>query len=325
MRNEQERTMQNEKIVMRVSINSMIVNIILSIFKVIAGVVAHSGAMISDGIHSASDVFSTIVVMIGYKMSAKESDEHHQYGHERIECVAAILLAVILGVTGIMIGVKGIKTIVDMENMSTEIPGILALIAAATSIVVKEGMYWYTYFAAKKVNSGAMMADAWHHRSDALSSVGSLVGIGGARLGYAICDPLASIVICIFIVKAAIDIFRDAVEKMMDTACDKQTIEKMEELILSQPGVWQIDSLQSRLFGARIYVDVEIAVDATLTVLEAHHIAEKVHDAIEIAFEDVKHCMVHVNPAQLDDRGHVLTSGAESRATAHVKMKVQRA
>lgn len=287
---------ENEKIVMKVSANSMVVNVILSIGKVLAGIVANSGAMISDGIHSASDVFSTLVVIIGYKMSAKESDQNHQYGHERIECVAALLLAMILCVTGVMIGYGGMQKIVHAEEMSLEVPGILALLAAIVSIIVKEGMYWYTRDAAKKVNSGALMADAWHHRSDSLSSIGSMVGIIGARLGYPICDPLASVIICVFIVKAAYDIFKDAIDKMMDTACDTEITKCMREIILSQEGVVGIDQMQTRLFGARIYVDVEITADGKITLEEAHNIAEGVHDAIEEHFQDVKHCMVHVNP-----------------------------
>lgn len=292
----------NEKIVMRVSINSLIVNVLLSIGKVVAGVMASSGAMVSDGIHSASDVFSTFVVMIGYKMSSKESDEKHQYGHERIECVAALLLAVILCATGIAIGYEGVQKIIHANELNLVMPGILALVAAIVSIFAKEGMYWYTRGAAKKVNSGALMADAWHHRSDAMSSIGSMVGIIGARLGYPICDPLASVIICVFIVKAAYDIFKDAINKMLDTACDSETVEKMRKVIEGQAGVMGIDQLQTRLFGARIYVDVEIVADGEITLSEAHEIAEQVHEAIEKHFEDVKHCMVHVNPEFIESK-----------------------
>jgi cation diffusion facilitator family transporter len=290
------RAEKNEKIVMKVSVNSLIVNVLLSIGKVSAGVMASSGAMVSDGIHSASDVFSTFIVMIGYKLSSKESDEKHQYGHERIECVAALLLAVILCATGIAIGYEGVQKIIYANELNLAMPGILALVAAIVSIFVKEGMYWYTRDAAKKVNSGALMADAWHHRSDAMSSIGSMVGIIGARLGYPICDPLASVIICVFIVKASYDIFKDAINKMLDTACDNETVEKMRKVIEGQAGVMGIDQLQTRLFGARIYVDVEIVADGEITLSEAHEIAEQVHEAIEKHFEDVKHCMVHVNP-----------------------------
>ncbi|WP_317855871.1 cation diffusion facilitator family transporter [Chakrabartyella piscis] len=289
------KTATHEQMVMTVSKNSMLVNIGLSIIKVLAGLIAHSTAMISDGIHSASDVFSTVVVMIGYKLSTKESDEDHPYGHERLECVAALLLAMILFLTGLGIGYSGYQKILLWETTLVA-PGTLALVAAIISILVKEGMYWYTRRTALIVNSGAMMADAWHHRSDALSSVGSLVGILGARMGYPICDPLASLIICIFILKAAFDIAKDAILKMTDVACDKETVSKIEHIVLGCDGVLAVDSLQTRLFGAKIYIDVEIAAAANITLAEAHEIAENVHNTIERSFEHAKHCMVHVNP-----------------------------
>lgn len=286
----------DEKVVMNVSINTMVGNIVLSILKLLAGIVAHSGAMISDAVHSASDVFSTIVVMIGFKMASKEADEDHQYGHERLECVAAILLAVVLAVTGIGIGISGLEKILQRSELELQAPGILALVAAIVSIAVKEGMYWYTRTAAKQINSSALMADAWHHRSDALSSIGSMIGIAGARLGFPICDPIASIIICIFIIKAAVDIFMDAIGKMTDKACDPDVVNQIRKCILENEGVDGIDKLQTRLFGSKKYVDVEILVDGTISLEEAHRIAEHVHESIEQTFLDVKHCMVHVNP-----------------------------
>lgn len=287
-----------EQTAMRVSVTSIIVNVILSAFKLIAGIAANSGAMLSDAVHSLSDVLSTFVVIAGVKIAGKEADEKHQYGHERMESVAAILLAVMLALTGIGIGYGGILKIINRETQgSLSIPGTLALAAALVSIIVKEILYWYTRRAAKEINSGALMADAWHHRSDALSSVGSFVGILGARLGYPILDPVASVVICTFILKAAVDIFRDAICKMTDEACDDKTAGAIQSIIRRQSGVRHIDRLQTRRFGNKIYVDVEIAVDGGMVLADAHRIAEQVHDAIEASFTDVKHCMVHVNPA----------------------------
>ena len=193
-------TGSDSKLAMKVSVISVIVNLLLSVFKLIAGILAKSGAMISDAVHSASDVFSTFVVMIGVTISEKESDKEHPYGHERLECVAAIILSMVLAITGLGIGVTGIRNIANGESGVLEAPGLLALIAAVVSIAVKEWMYWFTRAAAKKINSGALMADAWHHRSDALSSIGAFVGILGARLGYPILDPIASIIICIFVI-----------------------------------------------------------------------------------------------------------------------------
>lgn len=284
------------KIAMRVSIISIVVNIALSLLKLVAGILAKSGAMISDAVHSASDVFSTFVVMIGVSMSAKKPDKEHPYGHERLECVASIILATVLAVTGIGIGLSGINKITGGEYEKLAIPGTLALAAAIISIVVKELMFQYTKTAAKKVNSGALMADAWHHRSDALSSIGSFAGILGARLGYPVLDPIASVVICAFIEKAAIDIFKDAIDKMVDKSCSDEVIAKMKEVILDVPDVIGIDDLKTRLFGAKAYVEVEILMDGTKTLIDAHETAEIVHDLIEEKFPEVKHCMVHVNP-----------------------------
>ena len=282
---------------MKVSGISILVNLLLSIFKLIAGIAAHSGAMISDAIHSASDVGSTFIVIIGVRLSAKKSDKEHQYGHERMECVSSIVLAGMLLVTGLGIGITGVRDIVKSTSGGTiAIPGTLALIAAVVSIVTKEWMFWYTRGAAKKINSGALMADAWHHRSDALSSIGAFVGIFGARLGYPILDPVASIVICFMIAKAAIDIFRDAIDKMVDHSCDAKTEELMRREILKVPGGRRVDLLRTRLFGSKMYVDIEIAAAGEISLNDAHDIAENVHHTIEDKFKDVKHCMVHVNP-----------------------------
>lgn len=290
-------TPENEtKLAMRVSVISVIVNLVLSVFKLLAGIFAHSGAMISDAVHSASDVFSTFIVMIGVTISGKQADEEHPYGHERMECVAAIVLAVILFATGLGIGWSGLQKIMQSQQQTLEAPGTLALIAAIVSIVTKEWMYWFTKIAADKIHSGALMADAWHHRSDALSSIGALVGIAGAQLGFPVLDPIASVVICLFILKAAIDIFRDAVDKMVDKSCDENTVDQMRTLISQQDGVMGISRLQTRLFGSKIYVDTEIEADGNLTLVQAHDIAEDVHRSIEHNFPEVKHCMVHVNP-----------------------------
>lgn len=285
-----------KEIAMRVSIISIIINVILSVLKLFAGIVANSGAMISDAVHTASDVFSTFIVIVGVNISSKKSDEDHQYGHERLECVASIILAVILFATGIGIGVSGLETIKAGHYGDLKVPGMLALIAAVLSVIVKEWMYWYTRAAAKKINSGALMADAWHHRSDSLSSIGAFFGILGARLGFPVLDPIASLVICIFIVKASFDIFKDAIDKMVDKSCDEETVRKMKNVITCQEGVLKIDDIRTRLFGSKMYVDIEIAADGKLTLDESHEIAERVHTAIETEFPEVKHCMVHVNP-----------------------------
>lgn len=293
----ERREEDSQKIAMRVSMVSIAVNLILSAGKLLAGIIGRSGAMVSDAVHSASDVFSTIIVIIGVRISAKKSDTSHPYGHERLECVASIILATVLLATGAGIGLNGLRQILSGSPDSLPVPGIMALAAAVISIAVKEWMYWYTRAAAKKINSGALMADAWHHRSDSLSSIGAFVGIAGSRMGYPVMDAAASMVISVFIAKAAYEIFMDAVNKMVDRACDADTEEEIRRIVLAQKGVLGIDSLMTRLFGARMYVDMEIAADGSKTLYETHAIAENVHEAIEEHFPEVKHCMVHVNPA----------------------------
>ncbi len=285
-----------QKVAVKVSIVTLGVNAVLVVFKTLAGIFGNSYALISDAVHSASDVFSTVIVLIGVKLAAKKADKNHPFGHERFECVAAILLAVVLFATGAGVGYSGINNIVTGEYKNFEIPGIIALVAAAVSIVVKELMFWYTYRAAKLVNSSALKADAWHHRSDSLSSIGSLVGVVGGLCGVKILDSVACIVICLFIFKASIQIFIDAIKKMTDEACDEKTEEEIKNYISSFEGVLRVDNLMTRLFGNRIYVIAEIACDADLPLIEAHAIAEAVHSGIENKFPAVKHVTVHVNP-----------------------------
>ncbi len=287
-----------EKVASRVSGVCIAVNLLLAAFKFIAGALGHSGAMISDAVHSSSDVLGSLIVIIGVKVSEKASDEDHPYGHERMENVASLLLAGILAAAGLSIGKEALTSIVSGGYKTAEAPGMLALVAAIVSIVVKEALFWYTWINAKIIRSGALKAEAWHHRSDALSSIGALIGIGGARFGALVLEPIASIVICLFILKVAVDIFREAVDKMVDHACDMETEDALCACAAKQEGVVKVDMIRTREFGRKIYVDLEISADGKLTLLEAHDIAQRVHDCIEKEFPDVKHIMVHVNPAE---------------------------
>lgn len=287
---------QMEKTAVKTSVLTILINAILTAFKLLAGIFGSSYALISDAVHSASDVFSTIIVIIGVKLAAKKADRRHPFGHERFECVAAILLSIVLFATGVGIGYTGITNIVTEAYNDFAVPGIIALVAAIVSIIVKECMFWYTIKAAKKVNSSALKADAWHHRSDALSSIGSLIGVIGGLCGVAILDSIACLVICIFILKASIQIFIDAINKMTDEACDDKTEKEIREFVLSCNGVMRIDKLMTRVFGNRIYIEAEIACNGDLPLTEAHSIAENVHEGIEKTFPLVKHVTVHVNP-----------------------------
>ena len=292
----EKKTKTNEQIAVKISVISGVGNIVLAAFTLFAGIFGRSAAMVSDAIHSLSDVFSSMVVIAGVKIAAKDSDHDHQYGHERIECIAAIILSVVLCAVGLGIGYSGVKTVLYGNYDNIETPGLIALIAAVISIVSKEAMFWYTRNGAKKINSSALMAEAWHHRSDVLSSVGSFAGILGARLGFQVLDPIASLIICVMILKVTVDIFMEAVGKLTDKSCDDETVEKMEEIVMKQEGVLAVDDIKTRIFGAKIYTDVEIAADGNLSLYDAHGIAERVHNEIEKNFPDVKHCMVHVNP-----------------------------
>ncbi len=280
----------------KVSIVSIIANILLSIFKALAGIVANSSAMISDAVHSGSDVFSSIIVIIGVRISAKTSDDDHPYGHERFECVAAIILSVVLVITGMFIGIEAFENILNKTYKNNLVPGTIALFAAILSILGKEAMFWYTRYYAKKLDSGVLMADAWHHRSDSLSSIGAFIGIVGARNGYPILDSIASLVICAFILKAAYEIFTDAINKMVDHSCEDSVESELVDCALKVEGVKGIDLLRTRIFGNKIYVDIEIKVNGAKTINEGHIIAEKVHNEIEANFPKVKHIMVHVHP-----------------------------
>lgn len=293
---------EKRKIIGKVSGVSIWGNVILSALKLFAGIFGHSGAMISDAVHSLSDVFTTVIAWIGVKLSDKEADKEHPYGHERLECVASILLSVLLFATGCGIGYGAIMSIISPERLQT--PSLIALAAAVLSIVSKEAMCEYTIHYAKKINSSAFKADAWHHRSDALSSVGSLIGIGGAMLGVKILDPIAGLVICAFILKVSVDIFLDAARKMVDRACDSEFEKEIHDLITEDPDVVDVDSLRTRKFGEKIYIDAEIGIDPDITLREAHDIAERVHDAIEARYPEIKHVTIHENPHKAGEKKH---------------------
>jgi cation diffusion facilitator family transporter len=286
----------DRKIALRISQGNIFLNVLLSVSKLIVGAVANSSAMINDGINNASDVISSIIVIIGVSAASKASDKNHQYGHERLECVASILLSGIVMAVGFGLGVEGIGKIIKGTYKNLPIPGTLALIAAGVSIIIKEIMFLYTRWGAKKLNSSALMASAWDSQSDVLATTGGLIGIAGSRLGFPIADSLAAIVIAGFILKVGIQVFMDGMNKMVDHACPQEKVEAISKVILEQQGVLSLDVLNTRQFSSRSYVDVEISADGKQSLVEAHAIAERVHHAIELNFPEVKHCMVHVNP-----------------------------
>lgn len=285
--------MESYKLGTRVSVVTIIMNILLSILKLIAGIMGKSSAMTADAVHSVSDVFTTVIVIIGLKLSSKGEDKGHPYGHERLESVCAKIISVALLIVGVTIGYK---SAINLYTGNINTPGRIALWAAIVSIIAKEGMYWYTIITARKIKSIAMEGDAWHHRSDAFSSIGTFMGILGARYGYTFLDPVAGIIVSILIIKVGINLYIRAVKELIDSSADKEIIDKIRKRALSIDEVRDIKSLKTRVFGNRIYVDIEVLVDEELSVREGHDIAELVHCSVEDEVDAVKHCMVHIEP-----------------------------
>ena len=286
--------MNESRLIRKISAVGIGGNIFLVAVKLFGGIAGRSAAMVSDAIHSLSDVFATFVAWLGVQLGRRAADESHPYGHDRFECLASLVLSLVLLCTGLGIGAGGVRRLLSGDALTS--PGKLALIAAVVSILTKELMFRYVRHYARVLNSSAFLADAWHHRSDALSSVGSLVGIGGAMLGYPALDSAACVVICLFILKVAVDILRDALRKLLDTSCGEELERELAAFITGRDGVVTLDLLRSRRFGDKIYLDAEISVDGSLSLAEAHDIADAVHDAVEQAYPDIKHIMIHENP-----------------------------
>ena len=278
----------------RVSIVTIFFNILLTLFKLWAGLVGHSLAMISDALHSLSDVISTAILMVGIHFSTMKADRQHPYGHERIECISSLILAFILIFTGLQITYQSLTSLFQPHDL--HIPSRIAFIAAIISIIIKELLYHYTKHYATKLQSTSLLADAWHHRSDALSSIGSFIGIGLSILGYPLCDSFVGLFMSLFILKPGLSIFYHASISLVDHSCSDDIYQSLFQFIQNQEGVLHIDVLKTRMFAEKYYVDLEISVDQTLSLQEAHCIAHRVHDHLEQEFPNIKHCMIHVNP-----------------------------
>lgn len=284
------------KIINKVAIVTIVVNLVLSIGKFVAGIVGNSTAMVSDAVHSASDVLSTFIVLIGARIAVKSEDRDHNYGHDKFENIASIILAMMLFATALALGYAGIQSIISATKGEFVKPSYIALVAAIVSIVVKEGMYWYTIYYAKKLDSQALKADAWHHRSDAFSSVASFIGILGAILGVLVLEGIATLFIAVLIIKVSYDIVKIVIKQLTDHAAPEELVGRIYKTIDEDKDVMNIDVLKTRISGSIIYVDAEIAVDSSLNIVDAHAIAERVHDKIEQDFKEVKHIAIHVNP-----------------------------
>ncbi|HSQ89849.1 cation diffusion facilitator family transporter [Romboutsia sp.] len=278
----------------KVTVQSIIWNIILTVIKIIAGVLGKSNAMISDGLHSASDIISSVGVLIGNYVSSRPNDKEHNYGHEKAETLVSFLLSILLILVSLTIGVEAIKSLFNLQEV--QIPTLLPLVVAIISIIIKEYQYRITIKVAKKINSPSLKADAWHHRSDALSSVAAFVGIGGSILGFKALDPLASVVVAFFVSKVGIDILKNSVNELMDLSIDDEQEERIKQIAKETKGVLNLGEIRTRKHGAMAYVDLTICVDGNITVRQGHDIAHKLEKHIINDIELVKGITVHVEP-----------------------------
>lgn len=289
-----------EKQITKVTLIGSVVNLVLTIFKIIAGVFGHSAAMIADGIHSASDLLSDIVVLIFVHISSKAVDKGHDFGHGKFETLATLIVSVMLLAVGVDLMVSGIKSITSiLSGNSVATPGMIALIAAVISVLSKEYLYQYTVKEAKKLNSPVMVANAWHHRSDAFSSIGSFIGIGGAMLlgnKWSLLDPLTGCIISIMILWMAIKMAIPAINDLTDSSLPDDVENEILKIAGEVEGVRNVHNLKTRRNGPVIIMEAHIVVDPHLTLLDAHDIATNVEDSIREHFGKDTHISIHLEP-----------------------------
>ena len=294
--------MNREKEIYKVTLVGGAVNVILLLFKFVAGVIGHSSAMIADAVHSLSDFVTDIIVLVFVKISNKPQDKSHDYGHGKYETLALTIIGIALMAVAIGIIVKGAVKIASWANGETlEAPGMLAFWAAIVSIVLKEAVYRYSIIKAKQLDSKAVEANAWHHRSDALSSIGTAVGIGGAIfLGqrWVILDPVASVVVGAFIVKVAFDLLKNGIGDLMEQSLPDQVEDEILSLARSVDGVTEPHDLRTRRIGNHYAIELHILMDGGITLKEAHDKASEVEDILRQRYGEETHVVVHVEPKE---------------------------
>lgn len=278
----------------KVTLISIMWNVILTIIKIITGIVGKSNAMIADGLHSASDIISSLGVLIGNKVAKTPNDKEHNYGHEKAETLVSFLLSILLIFVALKIGFGGIKSLFNLDSVQT--PTILPLLISVISIGIKEYQYRITIKVAESINSPSLRADAWHHRSDALSSVAAFLGIGGSLLGFKALDPIATVIVGFFVAKVGVDILKDSTNELMDYSIDEKDECEILDVAKQTTGVLNIGQLRTRKHGSMAYVDLTICVDKNLSVLEGHEIANNLEISILKNIQIVKGITVHVEP-----------------------------
>lgn len=272
---------------------AILVNFVLGTAKVLVGFFANSSAVMADGIHTFSDIASSIGLLVGFFIAKKPADEEHRYGHERAESIAAFLLALLVVAVGLNIGYGAIRNLLAGE---LAVPGVLAIWVTVVSIVVKEWQYHYTIRAGKRLNSSALKADAWHHRSDALSSLGALIGVLGSRFGWVWMDAAAGVVVAAIVVKTGIEILKSGVNELMDVSLSEVELATLREQIAVSYVEAKVTQIRSRKISAGCFLDITIQVDGGMTVDEGHQIADQVEAIAENTYENVLGLMVHVEP-----------------------------
>ncbi len=290
---EQDRYKQGQRIIWI----TIILNIILAIGKIGIGIFSKSNAILADGIHTASDVASSIGIIVGLFIAKKPEDTRHQYGHEKAESIVTLILSLVLIFTGLKIGYS---SIVMVFTKTAVIPGLPAAWAAAISVIVKEIQFRLTLNVGKKIRSDAFIADAWHHRTDALSSIAVLIGIIGSRLGYKLLDPLAGFIVSLIVIKVGIEIFIKVFDELMDVSISEEKLNLILENIIQHEEVIAVNDIKARKHGSKVFVDISIAVKHDITVKKGHDISEDVENTIYKCIDNVKDVMVHVNPCTND-------------------------
>ena len=291
---------QREQKIVKVTLVGFVANFFLSIGKFVAGIIGNSGAMIADAVHSISDFVTDIIVLFFVKISSKPKDECHDYGHGKYETLATVIIGLLLAVVGIEIFISSIKTIVAyIRGEQIAQPELIALLAAAISIWVKEALFQYTKFVGKSVNSSVVVANAWHHRSDALSSIGTLIGIGGAYfLGekWAVLDPIAAIFVSILICKVAYDLFIPGIQELLERSLPKETEDEILKIVCQDPLISNPHNLKTRKIGANIAIEIHVRIPAETTVAVAHDKTDEIERNLRNVYGEKTQVIIHVEP-----------------------------
>lgn len=296
------------KEIYRVTWLGSLVNMLLFVFKFISGILGHSGAMIADAVHSLSDFITDIIVLFFVKISSKPADLTHEYGHGKYETLATLIIAILLLFAGLGIAANSILELIDWLNgKELEKPGIIALVAAIVSIILKECLYQYTAKIGRKYSAKVVIANAWHHRSDALSSVGTMIGVGGAIvLGakWRILDPIAAVVVSGFIIHVAIKLIRPAAEELLEKSLPSSTQMMIEDIVLSNPGIYSMHNLCTRRIGNILAIEFHVRMDGKQTLIDAHYRTMEIERELKQKFGENTHIVIHMEPNKSEYTGN---------------------